>query len=324
MNRKVSLIIPSQNAEHNLLKLLIQIPGWDVVPSEVIIVDSSDKPLIIPNYIYDLLAQSNVNLLIIHGMDIYPGHARNIGIRRSKNNFLAFLDISTSPSRTWLSSGLEIIHTHDSEGVWGKTYYTSDKFISKIYKSATYGDKPIKTLPGSIFKKNVFNTCGLFVESTRAGEDGDWFTRAKLHGVHISDPIDTLTYGELNKLNIKQIVAKWYRNNVHASRLPHSKAHKSLYFYGVFLLTILVAINWNAVLASWDTESELYIPNVTKICAFVLIASYTILRGIILPYRKGMSMKFILPINFILISLFSGIIDLTKIIAYIVSRFTRQ
>lgn len=320
----VSLIIPSQNAEQNLVNLLSQIPEWDVIPNEVIIVDSSDKPLIIPNYFYTFTARNNIKLLIISGDGFYPGHARNVGIKRSNNNLLAFLDTSTFPEKTWLSSGLEIINTHNSEGVWGKTYYRADKFFSKICKSSTYGGKPIKTFPGSILKKHVFNTCGLFVESTRAGEDGDWVSRAKLHDVHISNPIEFLTYGELNELSISQIVAKWYRNYIHSSRLPYSRTHISFYFYCLSFLAIVVAYNWNAVLASWDTESARYIPNITKICILTLLTSYTLIRGIILPYKKGIGMQFILPINFIFISLFSGVLDLTKVIAFIVSRFIRD
>ena len=320
----VSLIIPSQNAKQNLLNLLCQIPEWAVIPNEIIIVDSSDEPIIIPHYFHAFTARKNIKLLLIHSMAIYPGHARNIGIKRSNNNLLAFLDTSTSPQKTWLSSGLQIINTNNSQGVWGKTYYTADKFLSKIFQSSTYGGRPIKTLPGSIFKKEVFHTCGLFVESTRAGEDGDWVSRTKLHDVHISDPIEHLTYSELNKLTIKKIVAKWYRNNFHAARLPYSQAHRSLYFYGLALLAIVLAYNWNAVLASWDTNSALYVPNITKICGAILLTTYTLLRGIMLPFKKGISMQFILPINFIFISLFSGVLDITKVIAFVMSRFIRD
>ena len=66
MIRDVSLIIPSQNAEKKLFKLLKSIPDWDIIPNEIIIVDSSDDKLIIPNYFNIFVKNNNINLSIIY------------------------------------------------------------------------------------------------------------------------------------------------------------------------------------------------------------------------------------------------------------------
>jgi glycosyltransferase involved in cell wall biosynthesis len=324
MIRDVSLIIPSQNAEKNLFKLLKCIPDWDIIPNEIIIVDSSDDKLIVPSYFNIFVENNNIKLSIIYGKSLYPGHARNIGINSSNNNLIAFLDTSTIPKRTWLSSGLEIVSTQNSAGVWGKTHYEADKFFTKIYRASTFGNKPIKTFPGSILKKNVFNRCGLFIETTRAGEDGDWISRSIVHGLNISIPNEFLTYGKLNEVNAKQILKKWFRNYSHASQLPSAKAHRDFYYYGISFFAVLVAFNWNAVLASWDRESSLYIPNITKISVLMLLISYTFIRGIIIPRRKGVSLKFIFPINFIFISFFSALLDFVKVLAFAFGKFTKK
>ena len=45
MIKEISLIIPSQNAEAKLLNLIGSIQNWEVIPNEIIIVDSSEvKP----------------------------------------------------------------------------------------------------------------------------------------------------------------------------------------------------------------------------------------------------------------------------------------
>jgi hypothetical protein len=85
-----------------------------------------------------------------------------------------------------------------------------------------------------------------------------------------------------------------------------------------------VAFNWNAVLASWDSESALYIPNITKISALVIFISYIFIRGIFIPKRKGVSLKFIFPINFLLISFFSGMLDFVKVLAFAFGKFTKN
>lgn len=320
MNSRISLIIPSQNAEKNLLKLLSCIPDWKVLPNEIIIVDSSYYKLNIPKYFEIFAKNRSISLVLIHRKGLYPGHARNIGIQNSNNDLLAFLDTSTLPKHTWLSSGLEIINRENSDGIWGKTYYEADSYITKIYKASTYGDKPIKTFPGSILKKSVFEKCGQFIETTRAGEDGDWMSRVLLHKVNISIPSEILNYDELKKLSFKQFLKKWFRNYTHASRLPYSRAHRNFYYYGLSFLSIVIAFNWNAVLASWDTESALYVPNITKLSIFALVTVYIVFRGIFLPRKKGVSLKFIFPFNFLFISIFSGVLDLIKIMAFIFSR----
>ncbi|MDC0146036.1 glycosyltransferase family 2 protein [Amylibacter sp.] len=324
MIRDVSLIIPSKNANKNLFKLLRCIPDWDVIPNEIIIVDSSHDKLTIPKYFNIFVKNNNIKLSIIYGKNLYPGHARNIGINSSNNDLIAFLDTSTIPKRTWLSSGLEIVNTQNSEGVWGKTYYEADKFLTKIYRASTFGEQPIKTFPGSILKKNVFNKCGLFIQTTRAGEDGDWMSRSIVHGLNISIPYEFLNYGKLNELSTQQIIRKWFRNYSYSSKLPYSKVHRDFYYYGSSFLAVLVAFNWNAVLASWDSDSDLYIPNITKISILMLLISYTFIRGIFIPRRKGVSLKFIFPINFIFISFFSGMLDFVKVLAFVFAKFKKN
>ena len=56
-----------------------------------------------------------------------------------------------------------------------------------IIRAATYGSLPLRTLPGSIVHKEIFNTCGLLVGSVRAGEDGDWMRRVNLHKLKMEE-----------------------------------------------------------------------------------------------------------------------------------------
>jgi hypothetical protein len=51
---------------------------------------------------------------------------------------------------------------------------------------------------------------------------------------------------------------------------------------------------------------------------------YILTRGIILPRKKGVSIGFIFPINFILIFLMSALLDLTKTLAFGYSKFMKK
>ena len=327
MVRSVSLIIPfksDKSEKEKLLTLLRAIPNWKEAPNEIIVINTDQKRLSFPSDIELFVKQRNVNLCIFHQEGLYPGHARNIGIYNASNSLLAFLDTSTHPSNDWLSNGLNIININSCEGVWGKTYYHAKNFLPKIFRASTYGEKPIKTLPGSILHKNVFKKCGLFIESTRAGEDADFMSRAKLHNVNISESVSFLNYDKLDKISFKEIIKKWYRNYFHSASMPYLRAHKDIYFYGISFLAIIIAYNWNRVFDPTGIENEFFIPNVTKISVLIIFLAYLFLRGVVLPIRKGTPLKFIFPLNFILISLMSFFLDLTKTIAFVYSKFFRS
>lgn len=322
--KEISLIIPSKNAESKLTQLLESILSWKIIPNEIIIIDSSDEKYKISPTFELFVKKSGIRLITIHKQNLYPGHARNIGINSSTNTLLAFLDTSTQPNSRWLSSGINLMDLNKSDGVWGNTYYQATKFSTKIFRACTYGEKPIRTFPGSILNKDIFSKCGLFIENTRAGEDGDWMSRAELHRFKILLSKEFLNYDKLNYLNFKTLISKWFRYYSFTAKLPFFRAHKDLYYYGASFVAILLAYNWNRILASWDTESIFFIPNITKISVLVIILLYTFTRGVFIPKKKGSKLTFILPFNFILIAIFSAILDLTKAMAFTYSKFNKK
>ncbi len=323
MITEVSLIIPSQNADTKLNQLLRGIPDWERIPNEIIIVDSSENKSIVPKDIELLIKKLGIDLLLIYENNLYPGHARNIGISNASNSILAFLDTSTQPNSKWLSSGLNLMKAKNSDGVWGKTYYQANTFSSKIFRACTFGTKPIRTFPGSILNKKIFNRCGLFIENTRAGEDGDWMSRAELQEINIATPEEILNYDQLNSMSIKKLIKKWFRNNMFGAKLPFYRAHRDFYYYAISFVAVVIAFNWNWILASWDEESIFYIPNITKISILIILIIYIFMRGIFLPRKKGVSLGFIFPINFIFIFLLSVLLDLTKALAFAYSKLDR-
>ena len=89
----ISLIIPHSNQLFDLLNLLSGISGWDLKPDEIIIVDSSKDKLHVNTCITEFLLKIDIKFELIHQAHAYPGAARNIGIKISNGEFLAFLDV---------------------------------------------------------------------------------------------------------------------------------------------------------------------------------------------------------------------------------------
>ena len=154
------------------------------------------------------------------------------------------------------------------------------------------------------------------METARAGEDGDWMSRAELQKINMTFSDKFLKYGELNHISLKKLLKKWFRNYTFSAKLPFFRAHKDLYYYAISVFAVLVAFNWNRVLASWDEESIFFIPNITNISILIIFGIYIFMRGIYIPYNKGIRLRFIFPLNFIFIALLSGFLDLTKALAF--------
>ena len=324
MNLEVSLIIPSHNPGTNLNILLKSILSWTSYPSEILVIDSSSEEPHISQEFKEFSIKEKISFQIICRSHLYPGKARNLGIKNSEYSIIAFLDILTLPSPDWLKDGCALVEESDYEGVWGNTLYIANTRFEKLIRACTFGNLPIKTLPGSIIKKSAFELSGLFIESTRAGEDADWMSRAALHKLSFKDPAETLSYDGLSDMTLFGLVRKWYRNYFFSAQLPYLTAHKDIYFYFVALFFILIAFNWNTlsyddVLNGWNTQSLTYIPNITKASIAFFSLVYVSARCIILPFNKGASLKYI-GLNLPFIIALSMILDLVKSVAFVTAR----
>ena len=317
----ISLIVPFKGNVDELLVLLSSICDLNLKPQEVIIVNaslSSSLPFSVDEVI-DTFESHGMSLIVTHCQNAFPGAARNRGIQLAKGDILAFLDLSTTPSKEWLTQALWQLRP-ELECVWGRTNYEVDGYFYKLFKYATYGERPLITLPGSLIRRSVFYKVGLFVEWTRAGEDADWMSRFNLHKLEAVPGKIVLTYKKLNQLSFLGLVAKWYRNYFYGSQMPYLQPHKTIYYHSAVLIGLMFSFNWNAMWASWDETNFLYFPHITKITMSILLLFYFVLRGILLPVRKGVSFRELLPFSWVLLGSISLILDAAKILAFTNSR----
>lgn len=321
----ISLIIPHSNQLVDLVNLLNGIDKWDLKPDEIIIVDSSDNERQVNRSITEVLIKIGVKFELIHRSQAYPGAARNIGIKISKGKFIAFLDVKTIPQKNWLNSAMNQLSTHpDAGGVFGSTQYIANNYIAKLIRMATYGVSPLRTLPGSLFRPDTINISGQFIGSTRAGEDADWMIRLKLHKVNILDAKSIIAYDGLDNIKLSSLLQKWFRNYKYAANLPYLWAHKSLYYNSLVVLLLFVAFNWNWIVAGWNSESDFYIPHFTKIVLYSVLISYTFVRGIWAPIKKGATLSDLMPLKWIFVVCISAILDLTKTLAFLRGRWLHE
>jgi len=299
---------------------------WTLQPDEILLINANQGNE--PNLLDKLLASNkflNMPIKVLDANNAFPGQSRNLGISHARYNLIAFLDSRTKPSHDWLSNGIDIIISKDISIAWGQTIYLTKTLFEKFILSATYGPSPLRTLPGTILKAEIFKSTGLFIENIRAGEDGDWFSRVDIHSISSEKNNSYIYYKGLVGIRFLKLVSKWFRNYYHSSRLPYQRAQKDLYFYFISVFLILLAFNWNSLsydpmLDGWNTSLIVYIPNITKYSVLFITSLYFVYRSIYLPIRKGTKKTFIASGSFIPIFFISMILDFVKSAAFLIGR----
>ena len=317
----ISVIIPSNHGHHELLKVLQSVFCQTTKPSEIVIVDSSPEGVICPAEIKALCARSGIKSIYEHRERAFPGDARNIGLGLANAELIAFIDVQTAPRPHWLEASLSTLIAHGAVGVWGATCFSAQTKFERIVRDGFYGVLPRRTLPGSVFRREVFDKAGQFIDWVRAGEDTEWMLRLELLKMPIVYTASALIdYTGLIGSNIKKLRKKWYLNYTASRDLPHFFPQRLFLWLVLYPLVVLVAFNWNYLVADWRMDSPLYLGHVTKIVATLPGLIYGIVRGLVLPLRRGVGIWQLLPTRFVLITLICLVADTVKILVFSVPK----
>ena len=137
---------------------------------------------------------------------LFPGEARNFGIRQSNGDLIAILDSKTIPQKIGLKKELEKSINQNFDIVFGSTAYIAHTKVQRIIQACTYGKNPVETTPGSILPRHVFEQIGDFIEGTRTGDDLEWRNRAKHCGLSFYSPSESLqTYENISKVSSQNL-----------------------------------------------------------------------------------------------------------------------
>ena len=313
----ISVIIPSNHSHHDLLKIVQAVCCQTVKPAEIVIVDSSVERGACPAEIITLCAGIGIELKYEHRAQALPGQARNIGLGMAQSGLIAFVDVQTLPQPHWLETCMSLLVRHDVAGVWGATSFRADTTFERLVRDGFYGVLPRTTLPGSIFKREVFGRVGQFIDWVRAGEDTEWMLRLDLLRLPVIYPPNALIdYVGLIDLDARTLLKKWHRNYSASRDLPHFFPQKLLLWLVLYPLLIVLAFNWNYLIADWRMDSPLYIGHVTKIVAVLPGLAYVFVRGLMLPFHRGVGIWRLLPIRFIAIAAVCFIADAVKVLVF--------
>jgi glycosyltransferase involved in cell wall biosynthesis len=208
-----SLIVPIRNEAPYLDLFVAKLLSLNSLPNEVIFIDtgSSDKSVDIINNIKINFRNSGVKFQLLKLNNAYPGKARNLGIRKSNNSWVCFLDVGVYPDKNWLSDLWNDVNLQNSSIVFGRCKFNSEHNLGKIVCALSYGVNKIHNiLPASIVHKDVFEDSCYFNESIRSAEDIVWRNCLYKNKINYYDSTKaTVIYSNFPD-TIFKIINKWF------------------------------------------------------------------------------------------------------------------
>jgi glycosyltransferase involved in cell wall biosynthesis len=123
MQPDVSVVVPARDSEKYLPDLLHALESQTLAADrfEVIIVDdgSADRTAAI---VADWASRDSRRRFLVRGKGAGPAHARNLGVRAARGEWVAFTDSDTVPDPDWLEAGLGALQSLGVEALEGAIY----------------------------------------------------------------------------------------------------------------------------------------------------------------------------------------------------------
>lgn len=167
-----SIIIPCFNAAHFLPDALASIDAQNLPDPEIIIVDDASEDTI----------EDAISAYATHPIEVIrlaknsgPSAARNVGIKRAKADYLLFLDADDVWTPDWVMPMHAHFRDNDELGVvMGQLEF--GQFVDGKWAPDLEQSHPF-LIASALYHKRAFDQVGLFDESLRFAEDGDWYLR---------------------------------------------------------------------------------------------------------------------------------------------------
>jgi len=268
----ISVVIPVLNERATLPTLFRGLERQILLPAEIIFVDagSTDGSTDIISAWFKSNTLNGVRQRIVLMPDALPGAARNAGIEAARKEWIAFLDAGVVPEPAWLSNLFNYAIKHDIKGVFGMSYFLGKGTVGKALCALSYGygvKSPV--LPASLFHRDIFKDCGLFISELRAGEDILWINEflKKYPQKHVCHDA-LVVYDDFPK-SIPKALKKWYIYGINAVKANVFKKQQIAYFVFAGLLIIILLVSPGTGLLT--------------------LLFYLLFRGCIVPIKKSSS-----------------------------------
>jgi len=308
----ISVVIPYYNESSTIATTLSLIGGQSYKPKEVIFVNSSSTDSssgIIDLWIENQIDNNHVRYLNINSDSTTPSTSKNIGIKSSNYEWIAFMDCGLVFGNNWLEDQVSELKKHDFKpnivsGVCKLYGYTAFDLCAVAH---TYGVGTNRVcIPGSIVNRDVFNSTGLFLDNMRAGYDRSWQKKTREKNiVRVTPDINNVSYIGINfSSSFIHLASKVSMYSRPAIKLNDYQIPKLYILYMLFSILLLALHFWFGIFN---------------------IFFYLIFRGYFIPIVKSDEYKLIFTRikTVLLLPIVALIIDLSRFYGYILGYRSR-
>ena len=101
----LTLIVPSNSDQSEVLIFSRKYDNLELLYQEVIFVITSKFKIRLDKFNQKFFKKKKIKLLFLYYPNLFPGSARNIGIKNASYKIVSFLDIGTRAASNWLENG---------------------------------------------------------------------------------------------------------------------------------------------------------------------------------------------------------------------------
>jgi len=192
----VSVVVTVKNEERTISSVIDSLLDLDYPRYEVIVVDGGSE-----DHTVSMAKRAGVKVIEIK--DSAPSQGRNVGVKVSSGNIIAFVDGDCYVTRDWLRNAVFLLRRKEVGGVGGPTISSKrglylSRALLDIQSSffANAGSTvfarykktgEVKNIPScnAVYRRNVLEKAGLFSEDLRFCEDVDLNHRIRKLGYDI-------------------------------------------------------------------------------------------------------------------------------------------
>lgn len=198
MNIEISVIVPIYNSEKHLKKCIDSIINQTFKDIEIILIDdgSTDNSLAICRE----LKKDDERIIILSQMNSGPSHARNLGIKMAKGNYIIFVDSDDYIDSKMFDEmyykmidgkfdmvmcGYDIVDLNKTYHIKSKffgEYYLDEKnvFLEQLYTSDY---DIISSVWNKLYKKNIIDKNNILFDCSLIRAEDFWFNFSYLKNI---------------------------------------------------------------------------------------------------------------------------------------------
>lgn len=247
MNPKVSIIIPCKNIDPLTQECLDGCKRLDYRNIEIIVLPDQNTTV-------------SPDITVIATGEVSPGRKRNIGMKNSTGEFLAFIDSDAQPQKAWLTNALQ--HFTDDEvaavggpGITPENSSILQKAGGYILSSFMVGGLSNRYNKGKSFESDDIHSCNFIVRRAVLEEIGGWNEKywpgedtlmclaIKKHGKKMIESPDVVVIHHrrpLFKKHLIQVSRFGMHRGFFAKRFPETSLRLNYFIPSFFVLFMMV------------------------------------------------------------------------------------